>query len=57
MKAADQYNLMVRFYFIAEESLLFAFKFSGKWFGPRGISYWFVVIFRVNVAFRKTIVG
>ena len=57
MKAADQYNLMVRFYFIAEESLLFAFKFSGKWFGPRGISYWFVVIFRVNVDFRKTIVG
>ena len=28
----------------------------GKWFEPRGISYWFVVIFRVRIAFRKTVV-
>ena len=31
--------------------------FIGKWFEPRGISYWFVVIFRVRIAFRKTAVG
>ena len=30
---------------------------TGKWFEPRGISYWFVVIFRVRIAFRKTVVG
>ena len=29
----------------------------GKWFEPRGISYWFVVIVRVKVVFRKTVVG
>ena len=29
----------------------------GKWFEPMGISYWFVVIFRVRIAFRKTVVG
>ena len=31
--------------------------FIGKWFEPRGISYWFVVIVRVKVVFRKTVVG
>ena len=29
---------------------------SGKWFEPRGISYWFFVIFRVRIVFRKTVV-
>ena len=29
----------------------------GKWFGPRGISYWFVMIVQVKVVFRKTVVG
>ena len=28
-----------------------------KWFEPRCISYWFGVIFRVRIAFRKTVVG
>ena len=37
--------------------VLTSFVFSGKWFEPRGISYWFVVIVRVRVVFRKTVVG
>ena len=28
-----------------------------KWFEPRGISYFFGVIVRVRVVFRKTVVG
>ena len=28
-----------------------------KWFEPKGISYFFGVIVRVQVAFRKTVVG
>ena len=31
--------------------------YFGKWFEPRDISYWFVVIFWVRIAFRKTVVG
>ena len=33
------------------------FSLIGKWFEPRGISYWFVVIVRVKVVFRKTVVS
>ena len=32
-------------------------EYLGKWFEPRGISYWFVVNVRVKVVFRKTVVG